>query len=151
MSLSTTYTVCTICIFCTYNYILQVLSTIEDAHRIKKCVLLQLFWPLQNNQDIEGVDLFGWLISNIAKYCQAGSSHGHQATRNPANFVAKPCKIGLAMINGAILYLERRGVLATRNGDARDLDEKYCNIRTVLTQITSKNIKVWVRYIRFTF
>jgi hypothetical protein len=48
---------------------------------------------------------------NKAKYCHAGSSHGRQATRNPANFVAEPCKIGLAMINVAILYVlrEERG------------------------------------------
>jgi hypothetical protein len=62
---------------------------------------------MQNNQDIEGVDLFGWLISYIAKYHPDGSSHGCQATRNPANFVAEPCKIGLAMINVAILYVLR--------------------------------------------
>ncbi len=49
------------------------------------------------------------------------------------------------MINGAISYLEKREVLATRNGDARDLDEKYCNIlKNSLKQIPSKNIKVWV-------
>ena len=32
------------------------------------------------------------------------------------------------MINVAISYLEKREVLATWNVDARDLDEKYCNI-----------------------
>jgi hypothetical protein len=69
-------------------------------------------------------------------------SPSHQKS---GKFVAEPCKIGLAMINGAISYLEKREVLATRNGDARDLDEKYCNIlKNSLKQIPSKNIKVWV-------